>query len=724
MRPTWFFKKKTIETQESRKIPKDVKSKIVKAINLISAAGASRGDYEEPEYELDEIKKAADADSYVKMALMKYKYLIYKAGYTLKADNDTAVNYIKSRFKVMSYATNKPMDILFQEIADDMVKYSNAFLIKSRVDSIGFNIKATPVGDNSKVVGGYFRADPTHIRIKRDKHGAILSYEQWSDAGETKTFKTADVVHFYMDKDAEKAYGTPRLIAALEDVKLLRRIEGNVISLIYRYAIPLYHWIVGSDQPGQGGSQTEIDDAKLEVENMALDGVVFTNERNKINVLGAEGNALDATNYLAYFENRVFAALGVSPAQMGRGGAKQDADSMEGQVHDTVKYIQRIIRIFTENFIIAELLMEGGFNPIVNESDMVSYEFEEINLETKIKVENHEMLKYTQNMNTFEEARTHMGMKSAEVDTERLYSNLITKNVANEQNNNQTKNAIKLADANFKNQVKLTKLSQSEEANSDESQEEIKDTTTQKKQTKKAINSKTGGKAGNNGTVAATSNKEIATKNAPVNQHGVYSVHVKEALNKEEHKKKYNELYKKYEALRNDIAEEKSDIDILIPLAKDGMLSEIKIQIGSSSKQGIEKAIQDIKGSSNDFIENITVSTSMFVEEADKTLTALLKDIKQRINESDTEIKKKEIFNTLEYRLRYLIENDLPKVYWYSYVRAGAELGEKFAYIDFDGSEDKKTHPARISTNNFKLEDIPAYHPFCDCKVNFKKKKG
>ena len=57
---------------------------------------------------------------------MKYSYLIYKAGWAVKG-KDEAVEYINQRFRMMSFATGKPMDILFQEVADDMVRYSNAF---------------------------------------------------------------------------------------------------------------------------------------------------------------------------------------------------------------------------------------------------------------------------------------------------------------------------------------------------------------------------------------------------------------------------------------------------------------------------------------------------------------------------------------------------------------------------------------------------------------------
>ena len=56
---------------------------------------------------------------------------------------------------------------------------------------------------------------------------------------------------------------------------------------------------------------------------------------------------------------------------MGRGGAKQDSESMEAQIHDTVKYIQRIMSIFIKEKILNELLFEGGYNPILNEEDIV-----------------------------------------------------------------------------------------------------------------------------------------------------------------------------------------------------------------------------------------------------------------------------------------------------------------------------------------------------------------
>ena len=198
----------------------------------------------------------------------------------------------------MSFATQKPMDILFQELADDLTKYSNAFLVKRRVDSIP-GIKATPVLAD-KVVGGYFRVDPASVKIKRDKNGNVIKYEQ-GYGDNKKEFFPRDVVHIYMDKDANNAFGTPRIIAALEDVKLLRKIEGNITALIYRFSMPLYQWIVGLPQPGMQGTDPEIAKAQREVENSTLDGIVITNERTTIKSIGAEGTALNAEGYLKYF---------------------------------------------------------------------------------------------------------------------------------------------------------------------------------------------------------------------------------------------------------------------------------------------------------------------------------------------------------------------------------------------------------------------------------------
>lgn len=102
--------------------------------------------------------------------------LIFKAGYKITSNNEAAVEYLQQRIKLMEFGTGIPFDIMLQEIARDMIYYSNSFWIKSRVDKIqgGLQVKSVLA---KKPVGGYFRADPTIMEIKRDSDGTLSQYK-------------------------------------------------------------------------------------------------------------------------------------------------------------------------------------------------------------------------------------------------------------------------------------------------------------------------------------------------------------------------------------------------------------------------------------------------------------------------------------------------------------------------------------------------------------------
>lgn len=702
----------------------------VKAISLIKGASDTREQLTAPEYNLEEIKRASEADSYIKMALMKYSYMLFKAGYMLKSENEAASEYIKSRFYIMSFSTGKPMDVLFQELGDDLIKYSNAFVVKSRVDSIMPGIKATGFFKD-KPVGGYFRIDPSTVSIIRDKTGAIKKYVQVVEGNE-KSFEPTEVIHFYLDKEAANAFGTPRIIAALEDVKLLRRIEGNVTSMIYRFAMPLFQWIVGKPQQGFQATNKEIDEVRAEIENMSLDGSVVTNEKTEIKVIGAEGNALNAQAYLEYFEKRVFSALGVSESQMGRGGSKQDADSMESQAHDTVKHIQRMFSLFVENGIINELLLEGGFNPVLNEDDRVSFVFNEINIETKIKVENHEMLKFQSNMITYEEMRREIG-KREDTDESRLYKNMIEvkaeKAIAKAQGDESIRIQENSMDLQLRNSLKVAKQAQ------DAAKKQAEAAAKNESNSSNSSDDNAAGSQGNspkgNGTIKKSNNKAIENNNRPTNQHGTSSVKVKESLdlsektirNKSKHEKTFNDIYNRYKKLGNDIAEKPEDIDLLIPLGLENIMAECRNYMQEYSLKGSSDATKDIQKLLGDkkIAPSVNISLMQFEEEAEKSLKKTLKDIKKKISEGEDSSHILNVFEAMEYRIRYMLEYVMPKIYWYSYLKTGEVFGYEKAYIDFGDSEDKKYHKKTINLDALNIDEIPPFHPFCDCEILFKK---
>ena len=664
-----------------------MKDFMVKAVGGILHQSDARERFKRPEYNLWEIKEASEADSYIKISFSKYSHLIYKAGATLKGE-DSRVAYLEKRFRIMSFATQKPVEILFQEIADDLIKYSNAFVIKKRIDSIP-GMKLNPVLAD-KIVGGYFRVDPASIKIKRDKNGNVLKYEQ-GYGDNKKEFFPRDVVHFYIDKDANNAFGTPRIIAALEDVKLLRKIEGNITALIYRFSMPLYQWIVGLPQPGMQGTDPEIAKAQREVENSTLDGIVITNERTTIKSIGAEGTALNAEGYLKYFEARVFSALGVSASQMGRGGSKQDADSMEAQVHDTVKYIQRIMSIFIREFILSELLLEGGYNPIINEEDIVNYEFEEISLETKVKKENHEMLKYQSNLTTINESRRKMGMKDDVDDESKLYKNYIETNARLKEIDRTAEHQMELAKQNAKNS----------ESNS----------------TTKSGSSSTGNKSPRS-SKSSSPNKSVSSNNRPQNQHGTTSVKIKESFDEETNQKELKKIYKIYKEACNDI-ENDEPIDMILPLTAETLCTMFNRIVDNNSSMAIVDAIKEISKINKIAAKmpNEKIILTSFYEEIDDNIKGLLKLIEKDLSE-DKDVE--EVFNKYEYRLRFLEDYIARKAYWYSYIKTGAFSGIKQAYIKFSSEKDAKGRDSVIDTEAFSVDNIPAYHSFCNCEVTYK----
>ena len=685
---------------------KKKKNFFVKTVGFINSYDFGRETLAPPEYDFEEIKRAAETDSYIKSSLDKYKRMLYKAGYYLKSENEGCVEYIKKRFRIMSYATGKPMDILFQEIGDDLITYSNCILIKTRVKQVMPGIKAKGIFGLDPI-GGYCRVDPDTIFIKRDKHGNVLGYTQKVN-GKEKKYKPEDVIHLYMDKESSNAFGTPKIIAAMEDVKLLRKLEGNVLAIVHRFAMPIFHWKIGKAEVGFQATDKEIDDARYEIENMSLDGVVITNEKTEISVLGAEGNAINASDYLKYFEARVFSALDTSASQMGRGGAKQDADSMESQAHDYIKYVQRIISVFFENYIISELLIEGGYNPILNEKDIVQFVFNEISLDTKIKVENHEMLKYQSNLLSFEEVRRNIGCKDS-TDEERLYKNMI-----------ETSAQIKVVKATAKtqldNEMKLAKFN-AELTKENDSEKTSDDTKF--------------GTLSNGKKASQSANKDVSTRNRPTNQHGTTSAKVKEELaitekvirNKTTHKKKYNKFYSKLTKLRNNLIETDSDLDYLFSITIDSLVEDMKLMINDSAEIGKQRAIADLNKMKVDttMVASMDMSLSKMHDQAHITIRDIFKDIKKRLD-GERELNKVDaVINALEYRFRFMIEYILPKTEWYAYLKAGEKAGIDEAKVEFGDSPDKEKYSDTVSTKAFSLDDIPAFHPFCDCKLKFKK---
>lgn len=399
----------------------------IAAVSL-SKLGKLTRTYEPPHIDMSQVDNAYNGEAYVRRALDKHTELMFKAGWNIIGEDDRVVDYVKLRLALIAEATRIPTNQLFIEIADDLVKYSNAVVIKARQDMALRGLRIT--GLAGPPVVGYFPMNINYAEVEKDAVGNVYGWRFNIPGGTVLELKPQDVIHFYYKREKNRVFGTPYLIPVLGDITALRQAEEGVLKLIYRHIYPFLHHIIGSEKEGYEGTDEEVQVARDMIEQMDLEAGLVTTERHKIIPI-ALNQVIDAYNYLRYFEQRVFTGLGVSEVVMGRGGAanRSTAESQYTELRETVKAIQQVMETFVNFFIINELLREGGYEPLLNPRHVVYFKFREIDVDMQIKLENHAVYKYITNAITEDEMRTELG-KQPIGDRSRLFYNLVTIPVA------------------------------------------------------------------------------------------------------------------------------------------------------------------------------------------------------------------------------------------------------------------------------------------------------
>lgn len=372
----------------------------------------SRTSFQVAEYNLGEISKVMDIEAYVRQAFNKHVELCLKEGYDVSSRNEAATLYIKKRLREMAEVSGLTFDMLLRSITQNVVAYANSFLVKVRdyKKSSGASIQRI-AGPSLPPVAAYFPMDPTSLRIKRDFHGKVLKYWQRVPGNPIMPqFIPENIIHIYYDKKEGFAFGTPYIVPVLDDIRSLRRMEENVEMLITQHLFPLYQYIVGTETaPAEiyEDGTSEVDIIKEQIEKMPTEGSIVTPERHEIKNLGAEGKALDAENYLKYFEKRVLAGLGISDIALGRGDTanRATASTIDKSMTDRCKDFQSVIENFVNEYMFKELLFEGGYLIDEKEDNFVKIKFREIDIDFMLKVQNHSVFKYEHHSITETEMR-------------------------------------------------------------------------------------------------------------------------------------------------------------------------------------------------------------------------------------------------------------------------------------------------------------------------------
>lgn len=522
---TNFFEKVTTKKLDTnKKVTGDFQSALkAKPVTLGEYRNANAQNPGARSYDLAQIKNAVLTDSYLAVAVRKFSQLITKAGYQIKSKNENAANYVNDRIKVIEFRTKIPFYTLITSIARDLYTYSNSYIIKTRDNNTEkFGLKAEKIFSGG-AISGLFLADPASVTIRRNDAGAIDAY-----VINQEEYSPNDVIHLYIDKMNNADYGTSRIYSALEDVTMLRKAEGLVMTILYRFAIPVLHIKVGNTAEGQYATQKEINDARDAFQEMPNDGFIVTNERTAIEAITPNMQANQLLKFLEYLELRVFSALNASKSSMGRGGGQSSADNTEALMHDEVRAFQNVITNFIEKYLFTELLLEGGFNPLLNKDDYVAFEFNEVSIDTKIKIESNTIQKYQGNVITLEEARRELGF-SNEVSEEDMYAFTITQKGKLDLVDAQANAAIKTAKATAALNVQQAKSSSNDDG---------------------LDNRKFNGKQASSGP-----NDYFSNDANPTNQNtDKYSIKAKESLNTQQNLDDYSKNFSEVDKLYKDLS--------------------------------------------------------------------------------------------------------------------------------------------------------------------------
>lgn len=572
---TNFFEKVTTKKLDTpnKKVSGDFQSALkAKPVTLGEYRNANAQNPGARSYDLAQIKNAVLTDSYLAVAVRKFSQLITKAGYQIKSKNEDAANYINDRLKVIEFRTKIPFYTLITSIARDLYTYSNSYIIKTRDNNTEkFGLKAEKIFSGG-AISGLFLADPASVTIRRNEAGAIDVY-----VINQEEYSPNDVIHLYIDKMNNADYGTSRIYSALEDVTMLRKAEGLVMTILYRFAIPVLHIKVGNTAEGQYATQKEINDARDAFQEMPNDGFIVTNERTEIQAITPNMQANQLLKFLEYLELRVFSALNASKSSMGRGGGQSSADNTEALMHDEVRAFQNVITNFIEKYLFTELLLEGGFNPLLNKDDYVSFTFNEVSIDTKIKLESNTIQKYQGNVITLEEARRELGF-SNEVSEEDMYAFTITQ-----------KGKLDLVDAQADAAIKTAKatIALNPQTNSSSNDDGLD-------------NRKFNGKKS-----ASTPNDYFSNDANPSNQNtDKHSIKVKESLNTQQNIEDYSKNFSEVDKLYKDLSNILTDGDAIEDEKFRAALHEYALDF---AKQGVSHSQANNKTNKDKITPNIDV---------------------------------------------------------------------------------------------------------------------
>jgi hypothetical protein len=366
-----------------------------------------------PEYDMQEPMAIFDTESYVKQAINRRLALTFRNGYEITG-RDRDVKYINSRISTMEFVSNRSFEAFMKRILFCLLLQGNCFLLKIRKEKAASVAQKTggPVP-----VSGY-QIIPAHTMQPYMKKGVINKWRRYYDTGRYfDEYDPTEIIHFKFDPKPWHIFGTPRTVAVREDIFGLRRLEENTELLFINYLFPLFHVKVGTElNPATYTDEgtSELDLVKFQIENMPKEGVFVTDERTEVDIVGANGQVLDFMTLIKYYRERVFAGLGMSELDMGSSthGGSAVSDNISQNLKDSIKADIEEFADQVKFYFFKEWFAEANYSIGTQVAlDEIALSFHEIDLDNRIKEENHVMNMYNNQCLTFAEMRKRINLK-------------------------------------------------------------------------------------------------------------------------------------------------------------------------------------------------------------------------------------------------------------------------------------------------------------------------
>ena len=392
-----------------------------------SLSSGSENGFITPMYNLGEIGKTLDVESYFAASVRRHRELVMKEGWYLHGKDNEAIAYVKDRFAEIELITGEPITAVIRELLTNLIAYGNSMLILKRDPLRSSGAAIRMFGKTMQPISGLYPADPTSMAVKKNDFGRPIQWKQelW-DSEKEKKFSASDVVHFTLDRKSGFTFGTPYIIPVLEDIRALRRLEELAELVTHKHTFPLFHAKVGTkDKPAgyvtapDGSSYSEVDMIGAQVDALPPEGGLVTTERVEINMLGTEGQVLDLQPYLMHFEGRVLGGLRLSGIDLGRGDTanRATAQTVTKSLVDACSEMQNVFAEMFTAKVLDILLLEGGFD--LNKDTRVTIKFPDIDREEMRAHRNHGIQLFLQNAITQDELRTEYLNKEAYTDQDR-----------------------------------------------------------------------------------------------------------------------------------------------------------------------------------------------------------------------------------------------------------------------------------------------------------------